>query len=58
MTKQSDDISFLLAENVHIKQRLSNIETDIAGLKTDVAELKQGQMDMNGKLDLILGKLQ
>ena len=40
MTKQSDNISFLLAENVHIKERLTRIESDVAELKSDVAELK------------------
>lgn len=65
MTKQSDNISFLLAENVLIKDRLTKLEgdvaelkTDVAELKTDMAELKQGQVDINSKLDLILSKLQ
>ena len=65
MTKQSDNISFLLDENVEIKNRLTRLEGDVAELKSDVAELKsdmaeikQNQRAMDSKLDLILSKLQ
>lgn len=64
MTKQSDNISFLLAENVHIKDRLTHLEADVAELKQGQVELKQGQTelrqgqaDINSKLELILSKL-
>ena len=57
MTKQSDNVSFLLADNMLIKDRLTKIEGDVAGLKSDVAGLKDGQTAINTKLDLILSKL-
>jgi chromosome segregation ATPase len=66
--QQSDNISFLLREHVVIKADVATLKIDVAALKTDVAELKadmaefkteskQGQLDMNSKLDLILSKL-
>ena len=71
MTKQSDNIAFLLQENIAIKDRLTKLEgdvatlksdvatlkSDVATLKSDVAEIKEKQNSIDSKLDLILAKL-
>ncbi len=57
MTKQSDNIAFLLQENIAIKDRLTKLEGDVATLKSDVAEIKEKQNSIDSKLDLILAKL-
>ncbi|MGI4870149.1 MAG: hypothetical protein ACRYFX_03105 [Janthinobacterium lividum] len=55
--QQSDNISFLLEENIKTNERLNQLDKNVAELKTDVAELKQGQGRVEDKLDLILSKL-
>lgn len=44
--KQSDNISFLLSENIIIKERLTKVEADIADLKQGQVELRQGQAEL------------
>lgn len=68
VTQQSDNISFLLDEQIAIKTDVAglkidvaDLKIDVAGLKTDVAEIKADvkaiQNEFGGKLDLILSKL-
>ena len=64
VVKQSDNISFLLSENVLIRERidkqetqLNRLEAKVDRLEADVAGLKQGQVELNHKLDLILARL-
>ena len=63
-TQQSDNISFILREQITMRADIAELkanqaimQVDIAELKGDVAELKANQANINTKLDLILSKL-
>ena len=63
-TQQSDNIGFILREQLimkadiaELKSDVAELKSDVAELKSDVAELKEGQVNVNTKLDLILSKL-
>ena len=57
MIKQSDNISFLLQENIVIKDRLTGLEADVAAIKGKQDSMDKKQDSMDKKLDLILSKL-
>ncbi|MDO7885220.1 hypothetical protein [Hymenobacter cheonanensis] len=59
------DVAGLKTDVAGLKTDVAELKSDVVGLKTDVAELKsdmvgikQMQQAMDGKLDLILAKLQ
>ena len=39
-TQQSDNISFILREQITMRADIAGLKSDVAGLKSDVAELK------------------
>ena len=65
ISKQGDNISFLLREQLVMKGDIVGMKGDIAGMKGDIAGMKgdivemKGQQDgMNNKLDHIIQLLQ